>query len=502
MDAQQKNRYSRQILFANNRRIRPTTPPRFHRRPSRLRRHRHRRSQSPNPRRPRLPPHHRSRFRRALQSPTPNSLRRIRRPGKSPESRSRRAPPPRHKFPSANRSRSSRSNPKKRPRPCSSQFPRNSRRHRQFRNAPANQRRRHRPQHPVDLRRSRSQQRRNNDDHPRRNRLPGLPTRIKRATTLKLSRHQERRTCDTAGILNSAINAIAAIESTEAIKLLIGQRAIVAPAPNLPRRLDQSNIAPSAVARNPQLPRLRPTQFPLPRRRRPTAHHPMRPRQRPNPRARLAVSISQRCIKPLANTATEVRSNNYLLRFRSKFLRTNRLPRRPRHHQRHKRPSRSPHALRPLHRRVIFCEFPPAESRRHCEIQFTRIVSSPPGASLDRIDRALRSDRWGIEIGSMGHRDRIDGASRWDRWGIEIGSMGHRDGIDEASRSDRWGIEIGSMGHRDGIDGASRSDRWRIETFRSEYEVVERPKRWLASNFGRPQGGQGIISPSSAKSSR
>jgi|HubBroStandDraft_4_1064222.scaffolds.fasta_scaffold80876_2 molybdopterin/thiamine biosynthesis adenylyltransferase len=36
--------------------------------------------------------------------------------------------------------------------------------------------------------------------------------------------HQNDATCDTAGILNSAVNAVAAIESTEAIKLLIGQR--------------------------------------------------------------------------------------------------------------------------------------------------------------------------------------------------------------------------------------------------------------------------------------
>ncbi len=179
MDAQQKDRYSRQILFApigesgqqlllNSKAVLVGCGATGHRR-----------SQSPNPRRPRRPTHHRPRFRRALQSPTPNPLRRIRRPRKSPESRRRQAPSPRHQFPSPGRSRSSRSNRKKRPRPAS-QFPTNSRWHRQFRNPPANQRRRHRPQHPVDLRRRRSQHRRNNDDHPRRNRLPSLPTRNKR----------------------------------------------------------------------------------------------------------------------------------------------------------------------------------------------------------------------------------------------------------------------------------------------------------------------------------
>jgi bacteriocin biosynthesis cyclodehydratase domain-containing protein len=43
------------------------------------------------------------------------------------------------------------------------------------------------------------------------------------STNDSISQHNEA-TCDTAGILNAAVNAIAAIESTEAIKLLIGQR--------------------------------------------------------------------------------------------------------------------------------------------------------------------------------------------------------------------------------------------------------------------------------------
>ncbi len=178
--------------------------------------------------------------------------------------------------------------------------------------------------------------------------------------------HMEE-TCDTAGILNAAIHAIAAIESTEAIKLLIGQREA------LHQRLISLDVWTNQnrsirVARNPQLPRLRPKKFPLSRRRRPTAHHPMRPRQRPNPRAR-PKSRSRRVASSRSQNRHRSPQQQLSSPLPSKFLRPNRLPRRPRHNQRHKRPSRSPHPLRPLHRvRLLLCWHPTSTNETYAHI--------------------------------------------------------------------------------------------------------------------------------------
>lgn len=120
-------------------------------------------------------------------------------------------------------------------------------------------------------------------------------------------------TCDTAGILNSAINAIAAIQSTEAIKLLTGQRAA------LHQRLISLDLWTNKtraiqVARNENC--------------RACAHHDFRfldGAAQPHITlcGRDSVQIHERTRRldlpalhqALSTTATEVRSNAHLLRF-------------------------------------------------------------------------------------------------------------------------------------------------------------------------------------------
>ena len=122
------------------------------------------------------------------------------------------------------------------------------------------------------------------------------------------------QTCDTAGILNAAINVIAAIESTEAIKLLIHQRAA------LHQRLISYDVWTNQyrairAARNPNC--------------RACAQHNFRYLEgtaQPHITmcGRDSVQIHERTRRldlpalhrALASTATEVRSNAYLLRFR------------------------------------------------------------------------------------------------------------------------------------------------------------------------------------------
>src|ERR1700723_238544 len=127
------------------------------------------------------------------------------------------------------------------------------------------------------------------------------------------SAQQNDATCDTAGILNSAVNAITAIQSTEAIKLLINQRAA------LHQRLISLDIWTNEtraikVARNPNC--------------RPCAQKNLRSLEgAAQPHITLcgrdSVQIHERnrslnlqaLHEALAKTATEVRSNPHLLRF-------------------------------------------------------------------------------------------------------------------------------------------------------------------------------------------
>jgi molybdopterin-synthase adenylyltransferase len=125
--------------------------------------------------------------------------------------------------------------------------------------------------------------------------------------------HQNDATCDTAGILSTAVNAITAIQSTEAIKLLINQRAA------LHQRLISLDIWTNEtraikVARNPNC--------------RACAQKNLRYLEgAAQPHITLcgrdSVQIHERhrslnlqaLHQALANTATEVRSNPHLLRF-------------------------------------------------------------------------------------------------------------------------------------------------------------------------------------------
>ncbi len=127
------------------------------------------------------------------------------------------------------------------------------------------------------------------------------------------AQQQNDATCDTAGILNAAVNAISAIESTEAIKLLIGQREA------LHQRLMSLDIWTNEtraikVARNENC--------------RACARHDFRYLEgAAQPHITLcgrdSVQIHERTRRldlqalhhALASTATEVRSNNYLLSF-------------------------------------------------------------------------------------------------------------------------------------------------------------------------------------------
>jgi len=121
-------------------------------------------------------------------------------------------------------------------------------------------------------------------------------------------------TCDTAGILNAAIHAVAAIESTEAIKLLIGQRQ------TLHQRLISLDVWANQnrsirVARNPNC-------------RACVQHNLSYLEGAAQPHITLcgrdSVQIHERARnldlaalhQAVAKTATDVRGNNYLLRFR------------------------------------------------------------------------------------------------------------------------------------------------------------------------------------------
>ncbi len=121
-------------------------------------------------------------------------------------------------------------------------------------------------------------------------------------------------TCDTAGILNAAIHAVAAIESTEAIKLLIGQRQA------LHQRLISLDVWTNQnrsirVARNPNCRACAQKNFRY-----------LEGAAQPHITlcGRDSVQIHERARnldlaalhQAVAKTATDVRSNNYLLRFR------------------------------------------------------------------------------------------------------------------------------------------------------------------------------------------
>ncbi len=168
-------------------------------------------------------------------------------------------------------------------------------------------------------------------------------------------------TCDTAGILNAAIHAISRHRIHRSHQTPNRSAPSVAPTPNLPRRLDQSK---SLHPRSPQSQSAAPASK--------TNFRYLEGDAQPHITlcGRDSVQIHERARnldlaalhQAVAKTATEVRGNNYLLRFRSKFLRPNSLPRRPRHNQRHPRPSSSPHPLRPLHR--VAPASPPASDER------------------------------------------------------------------------------------------------------------------------------------------
>jgi len=131
-------------------------------------------------------------------------------------------------------------------------------------------------------------------------------------TTSAAPRMEE--TCDTAGILNAAIHAIAAIESTEAIKLLIGQRRA------LHQRLISLDVWTNQnrairIARNPGCRACAQKNFRY-----------LEGAAQPHITlcGRDSVQIHERARnldlaalhQAVAKTATDVRSNNYLLRFR------------------------------------------------------------------------------------------------------------------------------------------------------------------------------------------
>ena len=121
-------------------------------------------------------------------------------------------------------------------------------------------------------------------------------------------------TCDTAGILNAAIHAVAAIESTEAIKLLINQRAA------LHQRLISLDIWTNQnrsirVARNPNCRACAQKNFRyLDGAAQPHITICGRDSVQIHERARnLDLAALHQAV---AKTATDVRGNNYLLRFR------------------------------------------------------------------------------------------------------------------------------------------------------------------------------------------
>ena len=129
----------------------------------------------------------------------------------------------------------------------------------------------------------------------------------------------EADTCDTAGVLNGAVGVIAAIEATEAIKLLAQNHEALHGRTDFLRRLEQQVPIDS---RRPDHPRRRCmrsqhedfsylswTAKP------PAAHHLVRPRFRADSRAESQSSISNgtRLIAPLFQPPTpEVRSNDFL----------------------------------------------------------------------------------------------------------------------------------------------------------------------------------------------
>ena len=82
-------------------------------------------------------------------------------------------------------------------------------------------------------------------------------------------------TCETSGILNSAVNLIASIAATEALKMLVWRRAVATHSAFL-RCLDQRTRGDLRRPTSTRLPRLWRTRLHSSRRRRPPAHHAMR----------------------------------------------------------------------------------------------------------------------------------------------------------------------------------------------------------------------------------
>ena len=92
-------------------------------------------------------------------------------------------------------------------------------------------------------------------------------------------------TCDTAGILNSAVNLVASIAATEAMKLIVGARDKHPPHPALLRCLDQRVRAGLREPSARRLPRLPATRLRPPRWRWPSPHLPVRTQLSANSRA-------------------------------------------------------------------------------------------------------------------------------------------------------------------------------------------------------------------------
>ena len=177
-----------------NRRGGPATPARILGRDGGLRSAGHRPGESAGARGRRQAAHRGPRFRRAFQPAAADSVRRIRRAGSPAQGRRRGAPPARHQFRRVGRRHRRRRKPEK-CRGIIARISADSRRHGQFRDALPSERCRDPFECSLDLCRRGRQLRRDAHRAPRRNGVPGVRARIRKAGTVR--RQRARKTLAT-----------------------------------------------------------------------------------------------------------------------------------------------------------------------------------------------------------------------------------------------------------------------------------------------------------------
>ena len=147
-------------------------------------------------------------------------------------------------------------------------------------------------------------------------------------------------TCDTIGVLGPIVNLIASLEVAEAMKLLAGRESDLHASPHLLRCVDRPLPVGSCRAQSRMSRVRRAANLPI-------SMASAQPHITMCGRDSVQIHERGRALDlavlktRLASTVDDVRQNDFLLRFRIAPLRNDRLHRRPRHPERHKRSRRS-----------------------------------------------------------------------------------------------------------------------------------------------------------------